>query len=135
MPSYPKVDLSFDRLNRDGWAMGDIPVDRPEGRVWIVTCSAQTLDYCPGSVCKRQPGGLPGDRLASWKSNVPAAASASTPALRIGPSSTSASRVPAPGVCPAAALSVPRSCTCAKKPTLVFERGLWVVSVRSAFYC
>jgi hypothetical protein len=37
MLAYPKVDLSLDRLNRDGWAMGDLPVDRPEGRVWIVT--------------------------------------------------------------------------------------------------
>jgi hypothetical protein len=37
MLAYPKVNLSLDRLNRDGWAMGDLPVDRPEGRVWIVT--------------------------------------------------------------------------------------------------
>ena len=37
MLAYPKVDLSLDRLNRGGWAMGDIPVDRADGRVWVVT--------------------------------------------------------------------------------------------------
>ena len=37
MLAYPKVDLSLDRLNRGGWAMGDLPVDQPDGRVWIVT--------------------------------------------------------------------------------------------------
>jgi hypothetical protein len=37
MLAYPKVDLSLDRLRRGGWAMGDLCVDRPEGRVWIVT--------------------------------------------------------------------------------------------------
>jgi len=37
MLAYPKVDLSLDRLNQNGWAMGDLPVDRPDGRVWIVT--------------------------------------------------------------------------------------------------
>jgi hypothetical protein len=37
MLAYPKVDLSLDRLRRGGWAMGDLCVQRPEGRVWIVT--------------------------------------------------------------------------------------------------
>ena len=37
MLAYPKVDLSLDRLRRGGWAMGDLCVERPEGRVWIVT--------------------------------------------------------------------------------------------------
>ena len=37
MLAYPKVDLSLDRLRRCGWAMGDLCVERPNGRVWIVT--------------------------------------------------------------------------------------------------
>lgn len=37
MLAYPKVDQSLDRLNKCGWAMGDLCVERPEGRVWIVT--------------------------------------------------------------------------------------------------
>jgi hypothetical protein len=37
MLAYPRVDLSLDRLRRGGWAMGDLCVERPEGRVWIVT--------------------------------------------------------------------------------------------------
>ncbi len=37
MLAYPRVDLSLDRLRRFGWAMGDLCVERPEGRVWIVT--------------------------------------------------------------------------------------------------
>ena len=37
MLAYPRVDLSLDRLRRGGWAMGDLCVVRPEGRVWIVT--------------------------------------------------------------------------------------------------
>jgi hypothetical protein len=37
MLAYPKVDLSLDRLNRGGWVMGDLPVDHPDGRVWVVT--------------------------------------------------------------------------------------------------
>ena len=37
MLAYPRVDLSLDRLRQNGWAMGDLCVDRPEGRAWIVT--------------------------------------------------------------------------------------------------
>jgi hypothetical protein len=37
MLAYPKVDQSLDRLSQGGWAMGDLCVERPEGRVWIVT--------------------------------------------------------------------------------------------------
>jgi hypothetical protein len=37
MLAYPKVDFSLDRLNRGGWAMGDLCVDHPDGRVWVVT--------------------------------------------------------------------------------------------------
>lgn len=37
MLAYPRVDLSLDRLRRGGWAMGDLCIERPEGRVWIVT--------------------------------------------------------------------------------------------------
>ena len=37
MLAYPKVTLSLDRLRRGDWAMGDLCVERPEGRIWIVT--------------------------------------------------------------------------------------------------
>lgn len=37
MLAYPKVDLSLDGLQRGGWAMGDLCVERAGGRVWIVT--------------------------------------------------------------------------------------------------
>ncbi len=37
MLAYPKVNLSLDRLKRGGWAMGDLCVERPDGRIWIVT--------------------------------------------------------------------------------------------------
>ncbi len=37
MLAYPRVELSLNRLKQGGWAMGDLCVERPEGRVWIVT--------------------------------------------------------------------------------------------------
>lgn len=37
MLAYPRVDFSLDRLRRGGWAMGDLCIERPEGRAWIVT--------------------------------------------------------------------------------------------------
>jgi len=37
MLAYPQVDQSLDRLTQFGWGMGDICIQRPEGRVWIVT--------------------------------------------------------------------------------------------------
>ena len=37
MLAYPKVDLSVGRLNRGGWVMGDLCLDREDGRAWIVT--------------------------------------------------------------------------------------------------
>jgi len=37
MLAYPNVHCSLDRLNRGGWVMGDLCIDRPEGRVWVVT--------------------------------------------------------------------------------------------------
>lgn len=37
MLAYPQVDQSLDRLNKSGWAMGDLCVDHPTGRVWLVT--------------------------------------------------------------------------------------------------
>src|SRR5213082_1109941 len=37
MLAYPQVNQSLERLSRGGWAMGDLCIDRPDGRVWIVT--------------------------------------------------------------------------------------------------
>ena len=37
MLTYPQVDESLDRLQRGGWAMGDICVNHPNGREWVVT--------------------------------------------------------------------------------------------------
>ena len=37
MLAYPKVDQSLDRLSSRGWAMGDMCVQHPDGRVWLVT--------------------------------------------------------------------------------------------------
>ena len=37
MLAYPRVDQSLDRLTQFGWGIGDLCVDRPQGRVWIVT--------------------------------------------------------------------------------------------------
>ena len=37
MLAYPKVDLTVGRLNRGGWVMGDLCLDREDGRAWIVT--------------------------------------------------------------------------------------------------
>ncbi len=72
MLAYPKVDLSLDRLNQGGWAMGDLPVDRPEGRVWVVTGQRDKQpDYCPSSVTSGSPGGWPGVRLTGWKKQRP----------------------------------------------------------------
>jgi len=37
MLAYPNVDWSVDRLKSGGWAMGDLCLERADGRVWIVT--------------------------------------------------------------------------------------------------
>ncbi len=37
MLGYPDVHKSLDRLNKSGWAMGDLLVKRHEGQVWLVT--------------------------------------------------------------------------------------------------
>jgi hypothetical protein len=37
MVAYPSVDQSLERLNRGGWVMGDVCVNHPAGRVWVVT--------------------------------------------------------------------------------------------------
>lgn len=37
MTAYPSVDQSLERLNQVGWAMGDVCVNHPTGRVWVVT--------------------------------------------------------------------------------------------------
>jgi hypothetical protein len=37
MLAYPSVDSSLERLNRVGWVIGDVCVNHPAGRVWVVT--------------------------------------------------------------------------------------------------
>lgn len=37
MQAYPKVEESLGLLKNVGWAMGDVRVEHPSGRVWIVT--------------------------------------------------------------------------------------------------
>ena len=37
MQAYPKVDESLSMLKNGGWAMGDVCVEHPNGRVWVVT--------------------------------------------------------------------------------------------------
>jgi hypothetical protein len=37
MLAYPQVDHSLDQLHRNGWAMGDVCVNHPNGRMWVVT--------------------------------------------------------------------------------------------------
>ena len=37
MQAYPKVKESLELLKNVGWAMGDVCVEHPNGRVWIVT--------------------------------------------------------------------------------------------------
>jgi hypothetical protein len=37
MQAYPKVEESLELLKTVGWAMGDVCVEHPDGRQWIVT--------------------------------------------------------------------------------------------------
>jgi hypothetical protein len=34
---HPTVDTLADRLHRDGWSTGDVAVNYPSGRVWVVS--------------------------------------------------------------------------------------------------
>ncbi len=74
MLAYPKVDLSLDRLNRDGWAMGIFPSTDRKAVCGLSPASAASTGSLPRLRRKRQPGGSPGVRRAAWKSSALAAA-------------------------------------------------------------
>ena len=59
MLAYPDVHKSLDRLNKSGWAMGDLCVKRPEGQVWIVTGHRGKHWIIAQRPTRRPPGGWP----------------------------------------------------------------------------
>ena len=56
MNDSPSIDEAAARLHAKGWSTGDVAVDRPSGRSWIVSCSRGIQLYPPKSARKPKFG-------------------------------------------------------------------------------